>query len=74
METFVEARDWRQFHHPKDLASAISIEGAELLELFLWKSADEVKASIKRGGVKNKIEEELGPGGSELLPSGHAQG
>jgi hypothetical protein len=39
VETFVEERDWRQFHNPKDLAAAISIEGAELLELFLWNSS-----------------------------------
>jgi hypothetical protein len=32
---FREARDWSQFHNPKDLAAAISIEAAELQELFL---------------------------------------
>jgi NTP pyrophosphatase (non-canonical NTP hydrolase) len=36
---FRDARDWGQFHNPKDLALAISIEAAELLELFLWKEA-----------------------------------
>lgn len=36
---FRDARDWRQFHTPKDLAIAISIEAAELLEVFEWKSA-----------------------------------
>ncbi|PUZ25620.1 nucleotide pyrophosphohydrolase [Chitinophaga parva] len=30
-------RDWSQFHNPKDLALALSIEAAELNELFLWK-------------------------------------
>ena len=35
---FVEKRDWKQFHNPKDLASAISIEASELEELFLRKS------------------------------------
>ncbi|MCI4371729.1 MAG: nucleotide pyrophosphohydrolase [Thermoplasmata archaeon] len=33
---FVHERDWEQFHSPKDLALAISVEAAELLELFLW--------------------------------------
>jgi NTP pyrophosphatase (non-canonical NTP hydrolase) len=37
---FRDARDWKQFHNPKDLALALSIEAAELNELFLWKSAD----------------------------------
>ena len=38
---FRDERDWEQFHNPKDLALAISIEAAELLELFLWKSHEQ---------------------------------
>lgn len=38
---FRNERDWEQFHNPKDLASAISIEASELLEKFLWKSQEE---------------------------------
>ncbi len=38
---FRDERDWAQFHNPKDLAIAISIEAGELLELFLWKSPEE---------------------------------
>jgi NTP pyrophosphatase (non-canonical NTP hydrolase) len=34
---FRDERDWQQFHNPKDLAAALSIEAAELQELFLWK-------------------------------------
>jgi NTP pyrophosphatase (non-canonical NTP hydrolase) len=48
---FRDARDWEQFHNPKDLALALSIEASELLEAFLWKSPDE--ADIE------KIKEEL---------------
>jgi NTP pyrophosphatase (non-canonical NTP hydrolase) len=48
---FRNERDWGQFHNPKDLALAISIESAELLELFLWKKADEANTE--------KIKEEL---------------
>lgn len=48
---FRNERDWEQFHNPKDLALAISIESAELLELFLWKKAEE--ANIE------KVKEEL---------------
>jgi NTP pyrophosphatase (non-canonical NTP hydrolase) len=44
---FREERDWSQFHDPKNLAEAISIESAELLELFLWKNKDEVSNKIK---------------------------
>lgn len=38
--SFQEERDWRQFHNPKDLAVSISIEAAELLEVFQWSGAD----------------------------------
>ncbi len=38
---FRNERDWEQFHNPKDLALAINIEAAELLELFLWKNAED---------------------------------
>ena len=48
---FRNERDWEQFHNPKDLALAISIESAELLELFLWKKADEANTE--------KVKEEL---------------
>ena len=51
---FRDDRDWRQFHNEKDLAISISLEAAELLELFQWKSAEEVReTSIER------IKEEL---------------
>ena len=48
---FRNERDWEQFHNPKDLALALNIEAGELLELFLWKSAEEAN--------KDKIKEEL---------------
>lgn len=38
---FRDERDWKQFHNSKDLALAISIEAAELNELFLWKSNED---------------------------------
>jgi len=38
---FRDARDWQQFHNPKDLAVALSVESSELLETFLWKESDE---------------------------------
>ena len=43
---FRDARDWRQFHSPKELAIAISLEAAELLERFQWKSPGEVAALV----------------------------
>jgi|TARA_B110000503_G_C7032680_1_gene364725 NTP pyrophosphatase (non-canonical NTP hydrolase) len=48
---FRNERDWDQFHNPKDLAVALSIEASELLENFLWKSPEEAD--------KEKVKEEL---------------
>ena len=38
---FRNERDWEQFHNAKDLALALNIEAAELLEVFLWKDSDQ---------------------------------
>ena len=48
---FRDERDWEQFHSSKNLALAISIESAELLELFLWKQDEEFD--------KDNLKEEL---------------
>lgn len=51
---FRDERDWEQFHDSKNLAAAISIEAAELNELFLWKNGDEAeKIDV------NRLKEEL---------------
>ena len=36
MREFAEARDWEQFHSPKNLAMALSVEASELMEVFQW--------------------------------------
>mgnify|MGYP003394340895 FL=1 len=41
LRRFATDRDWQQFHSPKNLAMALSVEAAELLELFQWKSESE---------------------------------
>ncbi|MCK4630865.1 MAG: nucleotide pyrophosphohydrolase, partial [Bacteroidales bacterium] len=41
--TFRDQRNWKQFHNTKDLALALSIEAAELNELFLWKEENEAE-------------------------------
>ena len=38
LRAFVAERDWAQFHSPENLAKSVSIEAAELLELFQWDS------------------------------------
>jgi len=51
LKQFRNERDWEQFHNPKDLAIAMSIEASELMELFLWKNAEDAD--------KEKVKEEL---------------
>ena len=47
LKTFRDKRDWIQFHDPKNLAEGILIEAGELLELFLWKSKEEIIKKIE---------------------------
>jgi NTP pyrophosphatase (non-canonical NTP hydrolase) len=63
--TFRDERNWKQFHNSKDLALALSIEAAELNELFLWKKPEEVDVA--------KLKEELADvlAYSFLLASNH---
>lgn len=51
---FRDDRNWKQFHNPKDLALSITLEAAELLEIFQWSGTDTVCES-----KKDKIREEL---------------
>lgn len=51
---FRDDRDWKQFHTPKDLAISMSLEAAELLELFQWSGAD-----LECEGKRDKLREEL---------------
>ena len=53
---FRNDRDWAQFHNPKDLALALSIEASELNELFLWKNAED--ANIEK--VKDELADVIG--------------
>ena len=51
---FRDDRDWKQFHNPKDLAVSISIEAAELLEVFQW-SAEDVNCENKLDKIKEEL-------------------
>ncbi len=54
---FRDARDWKQFHNPKDVAISLCLEAAEVLEHFQWKSKEEIEEHIKTN--KEHIGEEL---------------
>lgn len=56
---FVTTRDWGQFHTPKNLAEALSIESNELLEIFLWHDnhpSEEVRPDSE---VRARVKEEI---------------
>lgn len=57
---FRDARDWAQYHNPKDLAVSLSLEAAELLEIFQWKDAREVEAIKSDPDERRRVKEELG--------------
>tara|TARA_B100001964_G_C14150894_1_gene561981 strand:- start:336 stop:686 length:351 start_codon:yes stop_codon:yes gene_type:complete len=48
LQKFASERDWEQFHTPKNLAMALSVEAAELVEIFQWLNPEESKLPDKR--------------------------
>ena len=58
VKNFCEDRDWDQFHNPKDLAIGISTEANELLDIFRFKSEEQMK-QIMSSNKKEHVEEEL---------------
>jgi dCTP diphosphatase len=59
VEAFYTARNWRRFHSPKNLAMAIAVEAAELMELFQWMDNDDATAQARSGPLRERLEEEL---------------
>lgn len=57
LRDFAEAREWNQFHSPKNLASAVSVEAAELLEIFQWLTEEESKNLDEKN--KEKVGQEI---------------
>lgn len=54
---FRDARDWKQFHNPKDVALSLVLEAGEVMEHFQWKNPQEIEEYIKTN--KKDIGEEL---------------
>ena len=59
VKKFCEDRDWDQFHNAKELAIALSLESAEVLDLFRYKSTEEVEKMLKVPEKKLELSEEL---------------
>ncbi|MGD2177818.1 MAG: nucleotide pyrophosphohydrolase [Anaerolineae bacterium] len=56
---FVMARDWQQFHTPKNLSAAIAIEAAELMELFQWLTDGQAAAAMEDNAERAAVVDEL---------------
>ena len=54
---FRDARDWKQFHNPKDCSLSLALEAAEVMEHFQWKNAKEMEKHISEH--KEDVGEEL---------------
>lgn len=59
VQKFVDERDWRQFHTPKNLAMSLAIEAAELMEHFQWLTPEQSKAVAGDAGKLHDVGEEL---------------
>ncbi len=66
---FRDARDWKQFHNPKDMALYLTLEAAEVLEHFAWKNGkemeefwDALEKKMKKNEAKYPVEKARGGG------------
>jgi len=57
VKAFRDARNWQQFHNPKDMALSLVLEATEVLEHFQWKNGDELKMYVEEH--KEEIGDEL---------------
>jgi len=67
--SFRDARDWKQFHNPKDVSLSLVLEAGEVMEHFQWKDKKEIEEYIKKN--KNDIGEELADVLYWILLMGH---
>ena len=58
LRQFAEERNWEQFHTPKNIAMALSVESAELLEIFQWLTPDQSQSLS--GEQHQRVKEEVG--------------
>jgi len=54
---FAKERDWDQFHSPKNLTMALSVEASELMELFMWETTEE--SYLVKEKSESRVKEEL---------------
>ena len=55
IKKFIQARDWEQYHAPKNLAMALSVEAAEIVEIFQWKEGEQSLTPDELEGLRQEI-------------------
>ncbi|MEU6848735.1 nucleotide pyrophosphohydrolase [Actinacidiphila alni] len=58
LAAFAAARDWQPFHTPKNLAAALSVEAAELLEIFQWLTPEQAAEVMADEGTAHRVRDE----------------
>ena len=58
LKKFTNERNWEQFHTPKNISMALSVEVAELIEIFQWSNSGGLE-EIKDENIRKNIEEEI---------------
>lgn len=59
VEVFVNEREWEQFHNPKNLAMALTVEAAELLNIFKWLTIPEAREAMQNDPTRMAAVEEI---------------
>ena len=57
LKVFAQERDWEQFHSPKNLVMALSVETSELIEIFQWKT--ELESQMLSENDRIRVADEL---------------
>jgi NTP pyrophosphatase (non-canonical NTP hydrolase) len=55
IKDFIRERDWEQYHAPKNLAMALSVEASEILEIFQWKDAGDPLTEQEQEALAQEI-------------------
>lgn len=59
LAAFAAARDWEQYHTPKNLASALSVEAAELVEIFQWLTPEQSAGVMRDPATAPRVADEV---------------
>ncbi|MFI1190054.1 nucleotide pyrophosphohydrolase [Streptomyces californicus] len=59
LAAFAAARDWEQYHNPKNLAAALSVEASELLEIFQWLTPEQSGAVMEDPETADRVADEV---------------